>query len=136
MKICSKCNADKNLNEFYQSGKSIRTECKACFKAKRLKNGYYQNDKKRFLIASKNQQQSTTLSYYIVYGLPNEMYCGITNNIYKRMNSHRSNSKDTTGDFIISIHSTKSEALKAEKEQHQKGWLGSKICYTAQECFK
>ena len=93
---------------------------------------WYSNDKER----SKKQHKKNTLPFYVMYGLPNEMYCGITNNIYHRMGNHKSLSRDTEGWFIISTYKTRSEALEAELEQHKLGWLGSKnVSYPAQDAF-
>ena len=87
---------------------------------------YYKNNKEKMLAQMKENQESKKLPYYIVYGLPNEMYCGITNQPEARMRTHKRDSNDTEGYFIISIHSTRKEALEAEKAEHKKGWLGAK----------
>ena len=99
-------------------------------------NKYYTESKIERLAYQGKYYEARRLPYYIVYGLPMEMYCGITNQPEMRMSKHRSESNDTEGYFIISIHKTKSEALEAENAQHQKGWLGSLKSYPAQEIFK
>ena len=51
-KICSKCNLEKNLSEFYNSKNTKdkkRPECKDCFKQKAIIN-YYDNKETRLKV--------------------------------------------------------------------------------------
>ena len=63
--------------------------------------------------------------YWIVYCLPAEHYCGITNRPYARMLEHKGK-RDTEGWFVLEICYTKEEARAKELEYHKKGYEGRK----------
>ena len=132
----------KNLNRTPEEQKiakniaSKKYQAKNKEKVKATKKKYHEANKDKMKAQKKGYRESKILNYYIVYGLPNAMYCGITNQPEARMRNHKKDSNDTEGYFIISIHTTKKEALQAENEQHKLGWLGSVNPYPAQEIFK
>ena len=74
---------------------------------------------------SKEYFESKKLPYFIIYGLPNHFYCGITNQPYQRMAAHRSHFGRTTHNyFIMATAETRDEALEIEAEFHDAGWHG------------
>ena len=105
--------------EYYEANKSRIQESSKEYKNK---------NKQLTKVQNKEYHKSKTLPYYIVYGLPNHFYCGITNQPEYRMRKHQSAEKRTTHNyFIMATAETKAEALEIEAEFHDAGWNGSAI---------
>jgi predicted GIY-YIG superfamily endonuclease len=56
------------------------------------------------LYYTKNIKQKVNDGYYVYY-LPEEHYCGITNNLYQRESSHRNTAGKNTNNMTILFHS-------------------------------
>ena len=86
---------------------------------------YYEANQEELIAKAKKYHKSKILPYYIIYGLPNHFYCGVTNNPKFRMAKHRSAEKRTTHNyFIMATAETRDEALEIEAEFHDAGWNG------------
>jgi hypothetical protein len=75
MKNCTKCKQVKPLSDYYNNGtgKGKRPECKKCC-----------------LADTRMRRKRDLDGYWRVYKLPSENYVGITSDIRRRVNSHRS----------------------------------------------
>ena len=92
---------------------------------------YRANNKSIIDNRSKEYTEATNLGYYIIYALPNayndeRVYCGMTQNSYKRMISHKHSGRNTEGWFVLDVCQTKQEALLIEASYHDKGYAGKK----------
>ena len=125
-KACKACEVTKDISEFYKSnnGTTYRGRCKICYQIKK----YYSN-KEKVAKQRKKYYKSKTLDHYIVYYLPEENYCGVTNNPTNRMNRHKTQGNNPTGWRVLATTETLEEALTIEKKYHTelgmngaKGW--------------
>ena len=86
---------------------------------------YYAKNRETIIAKNQKFRKDKDLPYYVIYGLPNHFYCGVTNNPCNRMASHRSMYKRTTHNyFIMATAETRAEALEIEAEFHDAGWHG------------
>ena len=69
-------------------------------------------------IYQKKHYDKTLLDYYVVYYLPKEHYCGVTNNPERRMTVHKSYGNDPEGWRVLSCHDTLLEARHQENLFH------------------
>ena len=107
-KVCSSCNKEKNITEFYKDRKYYRSDCKVCT---RKRNQKYRED---------NFDRKVK-----VYYLPEEHYIGITElNINERMSKHRYKGKITDGYEIIGIFDRHVDAAWLEIMFHQREYNG------------
>ena len=74
--------------------------------------------KERMAKAAKKLHNKTLLDYYVVYYIPDEHYCGITNNPKKRMIVHKSKGMNVEGWRVLSCHDTLIEARHQENLFH------------------
>jgi predicted GIY-YIG superfamily endonuclease len=113
-----------------------QAKCRECHrqydKQRRLNNfeyykNYYKNNIEYHLQRAKRQITEATLSYYIVYLLPDHNYVGITNNLIYRMYNHRSKHNRNTDNWTeLARFNNRADALKCEAEYHAKGYEGAK----------
>ena len=131
------------------NGRNYRGECKNCQKARKkerykkncenekiYKKKYrklnkekiadwqreYQSNpeyKKRKSEYNKERYENNTLDHYIVYYLPKENYCGVTNNPRKRMSTHKAEGNDTNNWRVLATAKTREEALTIENKYHK-----------------
>mgnify|MGYP003651261529 CR=1 FL=1 len=90
---------------------------------------YYKANKDKVKLYQKSWHNSNKLSYYIVYALPNyrnnnKVYCGMTQNPYRRMIKHNQDNNNTEGWFILDVCKTKREALNLERAYHNSSYKG------------
>ena len=86
---------------------------------------YYQNNKENFAKRQRERREKMKLTCWIVYGLPYDMYAGITNIPDERMFDHmRKIGRDTDEWFVLDVCLTESEAREREKYWHSNGWRG------------
>lgn len=64
---------------------------------KEKRKEYYMKDKEIKI----SRHELLKLDHYVVYYLPKEHYCGITNNPVFRMHDHKKNGKDTTDWMVL-----------------------------------
>lgn len=74
--------------------------------------------------------EKNKLPYHIVYALPHvqndeRAYCGVTDNPHNRMHVHRHDGNNTEGWFILGVFKDRGEALIAESEYHEQGYIGN-----------
>ena len=81
-------------------------------------------DKELQRARQKRYKDSLTLDYYIVYALPNEHYCGVTNQPTLRMRYHNTRGKSTDDWFILDVCHSLAHARLIEREHHNNGWNG------------
>ena len=124
-KTCKDCKKEKDISEYPKSnnGTTYRGNCKKCHNINGLK--YYQNHKEKV----KEQYEEHKLDHYIVYYLPEENYCGVTNNPTNRIKRHKTQGNNPTGWRVLATTETLEEALTIEKKYHTelgmngaKGW--------------
>jgi len=103
-KTCKACEVTKDLSEFYKSnnGTTYRGRCKSC----------------RVIIDTR-RNNSTKIDHYLVYYLPEENYCGITNNPPRRMSRHKFVGNDTNNWRVLATAKTREEALITENKYHK-----------------
>tara|TARA_R110000796_G_scaffold32050_1_gene84311 strand:- start:20 stop:520 length:501 start_codon:yes stop_codon:yes gene_type:complete len=143
-KTCKDCKKEKDISEFNKSnnGTTYRGNCKKCrkefqsnyyqnnkekHKEYRLNNKekvnenqrkWYQNNKEKAAEHRKKYYESLKLDHYIVYYLPEENYCGVTQNPTKRMLKHKSRGNNPTGWKVLATTKTRQEALTIERKYH------------------
>jgi hypothetical protein len=127
MKVCTKCNQEKSLNDFHRHPKNLdgrNSICKICkveyAKQYRLKNP--EKIKKDNLKFKKKYLEET--NGYAVYYLPEEHYVGFTNNIRQRMNDHNKRGRSSYGYEILCICESPIDAHLYETMFHQRGYNG------------
>ena len=114
---------DNNKEQVAAVKKAWRTNNPDKVKARNKK--WNDENRAHLLAYKKAHHEAKKLPYYIVYGLPNHFYCGITNQPEPRMSAHRSEHKRTTHNyFIMATAETRDEALEIEAEFHDAGWDG------------
>ena len=90
---------------------------------------YYKNwseDKKEELSAkNKAWKDSHKDGLYTVYLLAKEDYVGHTENLYSRLNNHKSKGKDVSDVKILGKYHTKDEAKRVEASYHDNGFKGA-----------
>jgi len=146
-KICTKCKQEKPLTEFGKrlnvKGTNIGTSyCKVCNSKNATKWSY--NNLERFkkhqekwkskptTRVKRNEYQHKRMQLYkdgkfYVYLLPEEYYCGQTDNPYFRKQYHKHAAKRHVDDFeVVMSFDTREDALKLEACFHKLGWLGGK----------
>ena len=111
---------DENNRKWYQSNKEKLAE---------YGKKYYENNREKVLEQTKKYYESFKLDHYIVYYLPEENYCGVTQNPTSRMLRHKSRGNNPTGWRVLATTKTKQEALIIESKYHTelgmhgaKGW--------------
>ena len=131
---CTKC---KITSENFTAGKTRCRDCNNADSNKRRKDPkqkqkekeinarYYRKNMQHVKTNTKAYKESKKLGYYVVYHLPNEHYCGVTQNTYHRMLDHKHRGNDTTDWVVIHKCETKAGALAIEAQYHAKGWLGA-----------
>ena len=87
-----------------------------------MKQIYEGTPKERALQAAKKNELKTRLDYFAVYYLPEEHYCGVTNNPEKRMIVHKNKGMNVEGWRVLSCHDTLVEA------RHQENLFHSVLC--------
>jgi len=128
MKVCKKCNQEKEYLEFYKhkaTKDGYDSWCKAC------NRNSYQNgrlkDPATFYAYVKKSRVSTEDGYHSVYLLPYEHYVGTTKNIVYRMTGHRNKGKDISSYIVLGRFKHRDEALQLEKVYHSQGYNGKHI---------
>ena len=131
MKVCKKCNQEKEYSEYYQ--RKVYKDgylpwCKECVKSSNA--SYYALDPTSQKIRAKRFHKSKEDKYHRVYLLPNYTifsplgYVGITDNVYARMCWHKGRGRDITNYTILEITKSRDEALRLEKKYHDMGYDG------------
>tara|TARA_R110000737_G_scaffold123557_1_gene155625 strand:+ start:480 stop:896 length:417 start_codon:yes stop_codon:yes gene_type:complete len=115
-KTCRDCKVAKDLSEFYKLKNLARANCKECCKS--ISKEYNKNNKEKKLEWDRNFYKSKTLDHYVVYYLPEENYCGVTNNTNYRMRLHKSHGNNTNNWRVLSTTETLEEALTIESKYH------------------
>ena len=122
-KKCSKCKANKNVNEFYKrEGGRLRSHCKECMGEQSKNRKIWRG--KEYLDHQRRYRASFKDGYYSVYYLPEEHYVGMTNNVKSRMDYHKSNGKITEGLEIIAKFERAVDAHLFETMLHQRDYNG------------
>ena len=111
-KTCHKCKNSKPLTEFYNNKKTlygVTTNCKECIKSSQQKR-----------LKSKRD------GYHRVYLLTERNYAGTTQDIYQRMNRHKTDGNITNSKNYRVLYKTKNrdEALELESLLHDIGYEG------------
>jgi|AntAceMinimDraft_18_1070375.scaffolds.fasta_scaffold100208_2 hypothetical protein len=112
MRKCTKCNIEKNLEDFAvkKSNKSTgrAAKCKKCMN-----------------IYLAKWRSDDRLDYHMVYYLPKEHYIGITNQPKQRIADHASkNGRDTTGWRVMFCSKDRYEVRLVENRYHDLGFNG------------
>ena len=94
-KTCNQCNKEKPIKSFAKNRTSTkkqyhRAKCNTC----------------------RNNNSKTGL--YYVYYLPNENYCGITDNPTRRLSRHKKEGKNIDGHHMLFVGKDKKEAAYRE----------------------
>lgn len=106
MKICGKCNVEKELSEFHKKGKSYQYMCKECRKIYIRK--HYENNKDNYLKSSKNSREKA-FKWYRDY--KSTLFCKICGEDHPAcLDFHHRNPNEK--EFVIS---SSVNALKREK---------------------
>ena len=144
-KVCSKCKEEKPLELFYKrllkDGTDVRSSrCKECnaannralYKANPIPirercQKYNRRRFKYFNSMSLQRYQNAKDGKYHVYLIPEEHYCGQTENPEYRFNSHRHLGKILSGSEIVMSFDNRRDALRLERCFHKLGWLGGKV---------
>ena len=92
-KTCNKCSEEKSLEEFYKG----RNDCKVCNNA----------------IRKANYDKTKDGNHYVYY-LPEPHYCGVTDNLEKRISIHKARGKNVEGWRVLYSSPNKSEAYHHE----------------------
>ena len=80
---------------------------------------YYQENKGEIRRQQKDYRDKQALDYYIIYYLPLENYCGITNCVPRMLSRHKHKSNlNTDGWRVLQTADTKLEALVIESRYH------------------
>lgn len=88
---------------------------------------YYLNNIERYKENAFNYYAKHNDGRYHVYLLPEEHYCGYTNNVFRREIEHRSTlGRITEGMEVVMSFDTRKEALIYESMFHTLGWYGAK----------
>lgn len=142
MKICSKCKIEKTYDEFYKRKDNYdghQGYCKQCATKKRKQHyidnkeqyskncsRWSKNNKERIEKLYKQYINSKTLSYWIVYLLPDHNYVGITNNPTYRMANHKCHYKRNTDNWVeLARFENRDDALSYETSLHLQGYEGA-----------
>jgi predicted GIY-YIG superfamily endonuclease len=89
------------------------------------KKAYREANKERLAADKKSYYESKKDGLYTVYLLPEENYVGMTNNLYRRLEHHKSKHKRDVSDVkILGKYHTKDEALVTEARYHNEGYKG------------
>tara|TARA_R110000868_G_scaffold147020_1_gene368171 strand:+ start:114 stop:608 length:495 start_codon:yes stop_codon:yes gene_type:complete len=142
-KICTKCKVSKSTEEFYKDKSQkdgLGYKCKACLNQYRIvnKERIYQYSKKYYKDNpeynkkwiqdnpeyGKQYYESFKDGLYHVYILPEENYCGQTDNLQYRKYDHKSVGRNTEGMRVIASFNTRDEALELEALVHDNGYKG------------
>ena len=91
---------------------------------------YYKANREKLRAQQRERYEAAKLPYTIVYVLPHvqddeRAYCGVTNQPEYRMNTHKANGNNTKGWFILGVFKDRGEALIAESEYHEQGYIGN-----------
>ena len=130
-KVCTKCKEEKDTSLFGKDSSrkdNLKFWCKACCRTAG-KKWHYNNHtyvKKYERIRANKAYHQMKDGLYHVYILPEEHYCGQTDNPNWRKNQHTSNGKITNGFEVIMSFKTRQQALDLESSFHKMGWLGAK----------
>ena len=126
-KTCKTCKVTKDISEFYKLRNMPRLNCKECCKS--ISKEYMKNNKERVAKIKKKYNKTKKLDHYLVYYLPEENYCGVTNNPHFRMSKHKTDGNDTNNWRVLATAKTRQEALTIENKYHTelgmngaKGW--------------
>jgi len=118
MKICSKCNKEKSIEEFdenkwYEDGYNGR--CKQCIQE--WEDSLDDTDEEYEIPEPKE-------IVWCVYLLPQHNYVGVSKNLQNRLSNHKSLGR-TVDDFVVlDYFNSKEEALKKETWYHSIGYGG------------
>ena len=96
---CTKCGIVKELTDFNIN--------------KQYKDGYTRQCKQCMYIANRKRHKNRKIIYFVYY-LPEEHYCGHTNDVSSRMARHRHIGKNTENFKILFTTKTKKEAIYYE----------------------
>ena len=132
MKVCKKCNTQKELTEFRTRNYTTRPNnpyytgaCKQC--EYEYKQKYNSIPEKRRLgnLRARNYRHKKKDGKWSVYMLTNaKEYVGYTNNEWRRMTEHRATGKDTTDYRVLMKCDTKEDAIELEELLHDMGYPG------------
>ena len=89
-----------------------------------LSRKWQKKNKDKVRATQQAREERTLLDYYVIYYLPNEHYCGVSNNPKRRMDQHKAMGKDIEGWKVLQTAETKIEALAIECEFHLMGMNG------------
>lgn len=129
MKVCKKCNQEKEYLDYYSSKETVdgvTSYCKECLRNRSA--GNYQKDTSSWIKAVKKHNVLKEDGYHRVYHLPNHTvnsslgYIGITDNVYERMCTHRSAGRNTEGYSILAKSKNRDAMLQVEKEYGSRGY--------------
>ena len=110
MKVCSRCETEKDLNLFYNDKTKrdgLRPDCKLCIN--KVKKANYESSKD---------------SYHTLYYLPEEHYIGVSCRPSGRVRDHRVRGKLIDNWESVATFKTKRDALDAEAYMHSIGYNG------------
>ena len=94
MSKCNTCDRELSEDNFYiGTGGYTNFKCKDCYKERHI---------------------NARLDHYIVYYLPEEHYCGFTNNPQYRMTDHKKHGKNIDNWRVLQTCATKTEAAYTE----------------------
>lgn len=125
-KLCSNCNLNKSLNEFYKHKKNkdnLSYHCKDCISLKRKE--YRENNRVKLSKYHKNyRKENEVINGYALYYLPEEHYVGFTNNVKSRLRSHKQKGRIIDGFEIIGVYSCPIYTHLLETRLHLIGYNG------------
>ena len=116
IKVCTKCSKKKEISFFYKS--------KTKKKDGTYYNGYRKECKPCTLNRNEQERSKWNDGKYHVYILPEENYCGYTNNVRRRMNQHSNNGKNTYNYLVVFSSECPIKAHLEETKLHLLGYKG------------
>ena len=129
MKVCTKCKVEKELSFFSKDSSKrdkLKCWCKQCSSIPTLK--WHNENRNRVRetgkIYSSKKYYSLKDGKFHVYLIPEEHYCGQTDNTIWRKHQHTTDGKITDGFEIFGSYDTRDEAKLVEAQFHALGWFG------------
>jgi hypothetical protein len=149
MKTCNKCNKTKSTDNFSRNRRNrdgLQYSCKECNKKQNKKykeehpkywSGWQKKNSAKWASYmtewSKNNDYKVQKNFKhkhdhkpVVYLIPEYMYVGLTENLYKRMAYHKYSGKDTSNFIVLKEFDTRREAEEYEYSLHLLGYKGNK----------